>query len=102
LKNKRNIAVENLGSAINSEFDDCAPLINADASLFLFSSNKENYTHNIFQISKFNKANTTISKLNNSINTSQQELAAGMSADGQTLFFQRNNKFLIAGNLQVA
>lgn len=102
LKNKRNIAVENLGSAINSEFDDCAPLINADASLFLFSSNKENYTHNIFQISKFNKANTTISKLNNSINTSQQELAAGMSADGQTLFFQRNNKFLITGNLQVA
>jgi len=101
LKNKRNISVENLGSAINSEFDDCAPLINANASLLLFSSNKENYINNIYQITDYNKSNTQVDKLNNNINTDQQEITAGMSADGQTLFFQRNNKFLIAGNLQV-
>ncbi|MCW8896773.1 MAG: hypothetical protein OQJ96_06755 [Flavobacteriales bacterium] len=102
LKNKRNITVENLGGTVNTEFDECTPLVNADASLLLFSSNKENYIYDIYQISDYNKKNTTVEKLNNTINTKQQELAAGMSADGQTLFFQRNNKFLIAGNLQVA
>lgn len=101
LKNIRKISVENLGGTVNSKFDECTPLINADASLFLFSSNKEDYTHNIYQISNFNKKNTTVEKLNSTINTNQQELTAGMSADGQTLFFQRNNKFLIAGNLQI-
>lgn len=102
LKNKRNISVENIGNSINSEFDDCVPLINADASLLLFSSNKENYTHNIYQITDYNKGNTQVEKLNNNINTDQQEITAGMSADGQTLFYQKNNKFLIAGNLQVS
>lgn len=102
LKNKRNISVENIGNSINTEFDDCVPLINADASLFLFSSNKEKYIHNIYQINNYNKGKTQVNKLNNNINTDQQEITAGMSADGQTLFFQRNNKFFIAGNLQVA
>lgn len=100
LKSKRNISIENLGSTINSKYDESAPLINADASLFLFSSNKEDYLHNIYQINNYNNGKTQVEKVN--INSDQQEITAGLSADGQTLFYQKNNKFLIAGNLQVA
>lgn len=99
LKNKRNITIENLGNIVNTPFDDCYPQINADASLFMFSSNREKNTYNIYQANNIKNQFTEPKKLSSSINSNDNEITAGLSADGQILFIHKTNKFFVGGNL---
>lgn len=96
LKNKRNIAIENVGGTINSAFDDYNPLINADASLLVFTSNKENNKHDIYQS---DKKLEIVKKLSSNINSANNNISVGLSIDGQQLFIQQTNKFFVGGEL---
>lgn len=102
MKNKRNITIENLGGNINTSFDDYSPQINADASLFIFTSNRENNTHNIYQTSIIKNQFEVIKKVSSIINSNNNEIAAGLSADGQTLFVHKTNKFFIGSNIFIS
>lgn len=96
LKNRKNITVENVGGKINTKYDDYNAFINADASSMVFTSDRENYIHNIYQVIDLNKGNLVEKTI---FNSDKNEISAGLSADGNTLLFQKTNKFFIAGSL---
>ncbi|PKP49611.1 MAG: hypothetical protein CVT95_03195 [Bacteroidetes bacterium HGW-Bacteroidetes-12] len=99
IKNKRNITIENLGSTINTPFDDYNPQINADASLFIFTSNREKNIYNIYQSGIIKNQLAEPKKVNSNVNSNDNEIAAGLSADGQMLFIHKTNKFFVGSNL---
>lgn len=96
LRSSKNITVENVGGKINTKFDEYNAYINADASSMVFTSDRENYVHNIYQILEMNNG-SLVEK--NSLNSDKNEIVTGLSSDGNTLLFQKTNKFFIAGNL---
>lgn len=96
IKNKRNIIVENLGGTVNTEFDDYNPLINADASLIVFTSNRSSNNHTIYQT---DKKLEIVKKASAGINSNNNNISAGLSVDGQILFIQQTNKFFVGGDI---
>jgi tetratricopeptide (TPR) repeat protein len=99
--------ISNLGQAINSEFDEHSPVISADESILIYTSNRqgtgdlsnpdglyyEDIHKSIWRESKWLPA----LNLGNSVNTDGNDATCSLSADGQTLIIYRNDG--ISGDL---
>lgn len=100
IKNPVKIEVNNLGKQINSKFSDHSPVISADESVIIFTSNRtggldttasENgeYTEDIYIA--YNKEGQWQKPQNmgKRINTDSHEATIGLSPDGEMLFIYR-------------
>jgi hypothetical protein len=89
--------VEKLPSPINTEYNDCDPLIAPDESYLIFHSNRPGGfgEHDLY--SSFRDARGQWSAPRNmgpSINTPAWEMAPSLSPDGKFLFFTRRKAFV--------
>jgi outer membrane protein OmpA-like peptidoglycan-associated protein len=96
-----NVEIENLGASINSKWMEHSPLINADESMMIFTSQRKHseeapiykgdkYFEEIY-ISKNNGGTWSTPELIGSpINTEKHDATIGISADGQRLFIYKS------------
>jgi outer membrane protein OmpA-like peptidoglycan-associated protein len=95
-KNPVRVKVTNMGHIINSVYDDYSPLITADGSEFVFTSNRKDsdaptkrgpsITYEDIYISKFhNNTWSTPEKISPNINIPYHDAAASITPDGKTL-----------------
>lgn len=91
MKNPVPFELKNMGDNINSEFDEYFPAVTADGQTFLYTRNNRTTTipmQEDFLISRKKDGVWQKSELlGNGINTSGNEGAPSLSADGQILFF---------------
>ena len=89
------LKINDLGAKINSRYSENSPLITADESMLVFTSNKMirgKTDKNIFFSRRMNGKWITARAISPLINTPDDEQAVGMSVDGQTLFIRKKNK----------
>ncbi|WP_053337235.1 OmpA family protein [Microscilla marina] len=102
--------INNLGRAINSEYDEYAPIISADESTLIFTSRRPNTTggkrdsndslfHEDIYISYKSKGYWSAPEKIKDFNTSTHESGVALSPDGKQLFTYRDNR---GGNLYVS
>jgi outer membrane protein OmpA-like peptidoglycan-associated protein len=95
-KNPIHVKITNVGHQINSVYDDYSPLITADGSEFIFTSNRKSSNETVKRGSSVNYEDIYISKLlDNSwstpekispnINIPYHDAAASITPDGRTL-----------------
>ncbi len=104
VNNPEKVVIENIGDSINSSFPDYRPFISADESMMLFTSRRDNTTgserdpfdHQYFEdIYISYNINGTWQKAQNigkPLNTPDHDAVAGLTADGQKLFFYDGRK----------
>jgi len=112
--NPVNYAIINLGSAINSEYEDYAPVLNADETEIIFTSRRRDGNLNqnvdadnkpyedIFTSRKSGGAWTRAQNIGAPINTNFHDSNLSLSRDGQTLFlyYSVNNGDIFYSKLQ--
>ncbi|MDN5214607.1 OmpA family protein [Fulvivirgaceae bacterium BMA12] len=97
VNNPKEVKIENLGSVVNSESHDYAPLISADESTLIFTSRRKgsnddqlasdnNYYEDIYISRKSNGQWTTPEKLGENINTPYHDAAIAFAPDGKQVF----------------
>lgn len=102
--------INNLGRAINSEYDEYAPIISADESTLIFTARRPNTTggkrdandslfHEDIYISYKTKGYWSEPQKIKDFNTSTHEAGVALSPDGKQLFTYRDNR---GGNLYVS
>lgn len=107
-----NVHIENMGDSINTIYADYLPLITADQSKMLFTSQRYGTTGNVFNsytnaykedvFETYNKGDywTEAKKLGRKINSDDIDAAIGMSGDGTTVFFYNGMRY--NGNIYYA
>lgn len=90
-----NVVIENLGSVVNTRFNDYAPIISGDGSILIFTSNRTddpkeerdgtNY-EDIYISRKTGTSWETPKKISANIHHKFNDAAASLSPDGKTLF----------------
>lgn len=90
-----NVVIKNLGSGINTSFNEYSPLISGDGNTLIFTSNRTdneqekvagtNY-EDIYITHKTGNAWDTPKKISSNINHVYNDAAASLSPDGKTLF----------------
>lgn len=97
-----NANVENLGSAINTEYPEYTPLVPADTSMLIFTSRREGtvggktdwqdaqYFEDIYSAKADDKGKFSGTS-NININGKYHDAAAAISSDGKTLYFYHDN-----------
>ena len=104
------IEIENLGSKINTEYPEYAPLIPADEKFMLFTSRRKNnvwpqkdingeYYEDIYMSEKKNNAWQTPVMLDTVINTAVHDACTGLSANGEKMLMYRTSKDLKSGDI---
>jgi len=102
IKTPINVTFVNLGEQINSPYPDFSPFITADESYLVFSSKRESNTGKLLDFDGYYTTDiyTSVNKdgnwskirnFGNMVNTDLIEEAAGMSADGNTIFVYIDN-----------
>jgi len=102
MKTPINISFYNMGSHINSPFPDFNPYVPADESFMVFTSKRDNntgrlmdfdgyYTSDVYISTRREDVWSRVKSLGSIINTDLVEETAGISSDGQTLFFYIDN-----------
>jgi outer membrane protein OmpA-like peptidoglycan-associated protein/Tol biopolymer transport system component len=92
VENELNVAIENLGSVVNSPQDEYSPIISSDGNMLIFTSNRgelvkgQPHDEEIYVTRKNGKAWGEPKKLGPSINTEFNDAAASLSPDGKTMF----------------
>ncbi len=98
------VFVDNLGSRVNSEFDDYSPLISPDGITLYFTSRRplskraktDRVDHKYFENIMFSKLSgdnwSQAQQLPGRVNSKTHEATAGISPDGRTLFVYRGDK----------
>ncbi|MEM6522202.1 MAG: OmpA family protein [Bacteroidota bacterium] len=101
--NPANFSIVNVGGAINSEFDDFAPVVNEDETLMIFTTRRRdgNLNENVFSDNKpyedifyTEKKNGVWSPAQNIgeiINTEFHDSNLALSADGKQLFLYKDD-----------
>jgi outer membrane protein OmpA-like peptidoglycan-associated protein/tetratricopeptide (TPR) repeat protein len=89
--------IRNLGPAINSEYSDHSPVIDMNEDYLVYTSrrpraNEESFNQDedIFVSKNKNYVWGNSKRLDNHINTDQNEASIGLSADGKTMFIFRS------------
>jgi len=105
--NPVNFRISNLGQAINSEHDEHSPLISADETILIFTSNRQGtgslktydgqYYEDIHQSIWREGKWLPALNIGQKINTSGNDATCSLSADGQTMIVYRNDG--ISGDL---
>lgn len=95
-ENELNVKIENLGALVNTKFSDYAPIVSADGSTMIFTSNRSDNEARVKAGANFEdiyfstfdgKQWSQPKKLSENINTDKyNEAAASLSPDGKTLF----------------
>ncbi|MEO8473664.1 MAG: OmpA family protein [Chryseolinea sp.] len=86
-----NAVVENVGSAINSQFHEYSPLVSADGNTMIFTSNRPDAQikgplfEDIYISKKIKGQWSMPKKISPNINIKFNDAAASLSADGKTL-----------------
>lgn len=110
IKSPRNVDIINIGSNINTEFDEYVPLISADEEIMIFTSRRPNTTgglkdpngrffEDIYSSKSIGREWQKPIQLPEGINTKTNDASAGLSADGTLMFLFRTNEDLISGDL---
>ena len=107
----KTVSIKNMGSTVNTEYAEYAPLIPADENFMIFTSRRKNpiwqktdplgdYFEDIY-ISKKDVAGnwTAPSMLDTNVNTSVHDAGTGLSADGEKLLLYRTSKDLKSGDI---
>ena len=110
IQNKRDVLVQNVGTVINTEYDEYVPLISADESQLFFTSRRPGSTggmkdpndrpfEDIYVSDKVNGSWQAPKQLRKGLNTATNDACVGLSADGQILFIFKTNDDLVSGDL---
>jgi outer membrane protein OmpA-like peptidoglycan-associated protein/tetratricopeptide (TPR) repeat protein len=101
--NPRNFSITNMGSMVNSEFDDYAPVLNDDETELIFTSRRRDGNSNqdvapdnrpyeeIFISEKVNGVWGQAKNLGG-VNSPYHESTVALSSDGKTLFLYRDDE----------
>ena len=112
IKTPINVKIENLGSEINSEYEEYVPVINADESEIFFTSRRPetvggnidvglgDYYEDIYYAKKEDGKWTIAENMGAPVNSEFHDATVGLSLDGQKLFIYRDNRKGI-GNIYV-
>ncbi len=104
VENPERVFIDNLGSTINSQYDDYSPVINADGTKMLFTTRRpigrrpdidrgdHKYFENILETRKVNNRWQRPSDPGRRINTSSHDASAGLSHDGRSLIIYRGGR----------
>ena len=104
INNSRNLKITNLGSSINSNSRDYAPVINADETMMIFTSRRQDKNLNedvfddnfhyedIFISYKENGEWTPAQNIGEPINTLYFDSNLGLSADGKQLYLYKDGE----------
>ena len=102
--------ITNLGSAINSEYDEHSPVVTADESMIIFTSNRPGTGNQKSPDGLFNediyysewREGKWLSAMNigKKINTTANDASVSVSADGRTLIAYRNDG--VSGDLYIS
>jgi len=106
---KRNVLIQNVGSAINTATDEYVPLISADGRMLFFTSRREGSAggkldpngrpfEDVYMSISSNNVWMAPSSLT-AVNTNGNDACVGLSADGQSMFVFKPSKDLSSGNL---
>lgn len=104
------LQIKNLGTEVNSEYAEYAPLIPADGNFLMFTSRRKNttwpnqdpygdYFEDIYVAPKNGDDWKTPVMLDTNINTSVHDACTGLSADGERLLIYRTSKDLKSGDI---
>ncbi len=102
LKDSVEISIENLGTNINSEFDEHTPCLTADEKTLIFTSRRRGstggklnddgkYFEDIYISNKIGNQWTIPKSISSNINTEGHEATVCISADGQELFIYKDD-----------
>ncbi|HIA36285.1 MAG TPA: hypothetical protein EYN89_05995 [Flavobacteriales bacterium] len=97
MANRLNVKISNLGEKINSTYSDFGPILNTDESIMAFTSNRlgstgqeiaknGNYYNDIYISNSDGHFWSDPQNINGKINSKFNDVAAGLSSDGQQLF----------------
>lgn len=97
VKDTVNVEIVNVGSNINSEYREYAPLVTADGSKMYFTSRRRGstggniaddgmYFEDIYESTKTESGWTPARNVGRPLNTPMHDAAVGLSSDGQQLF----------------
>ncbi|HEX8546966.1 MAG TPA: tetratricopeptide repeat protein [Cytophagaceae bacterium] len=101
IKTPVEVTITNLGPNINSKFADFSPAINADETMLVFTSRRENtigghldpndnlYFEDIY-IAKKENGVWNVTQGSKDINSEEHDACAGLSADGQEMIIYRS------------
>jgi outer membrane protein OmpA-like peptidoglycan-associated protein/Tol biopolymer transport system component len=89
-----NVVIENLRNTVNSTFNEYSPIISADGSMLIFTSDRKEEGSNpreqrhedVYVSFKHGSEWSTPKKISANINTKFNDAAASLSPDGKTLF----------------
>lgn len=105
--NPVNVEIENLGTGINSRFDDYAPSISADGKLLVFTARRSSMTKGEVDVrgdfkyfediyysiwNEETKSWETAEELSETINTDAHDAVLSLTPDGQGIFVYKNNE----------
>jgi len=104
------IQIKNMGSTINTEYPEYAPLIPAQENFILFTSRRKNdvwkdkdpmgsYFEDIYSSNKTSEGWQQAEMLGTNINTAVHDASTGLSADGEKLLIYRTSKDLKSGDI---
>lgn len=102
--------IKNMGPAINSKFDDYAPVIIPDESALYFTSKREgnfeyrknsdnNYFEDVYVSFKENEQWQSAQNVGEPINSATNDACVAISSDGQRMIVYRTAENLISGDL---
>ena len=102
IKTPVKINLINLGSVINSEYDDHSPVFNIDETVMIFTSKRKGSTGNfktsdkqyfedIYISRKVNGEWSAPEKISENINTMEHEASVALSADGNDLIIYKDD-----------
>lgn len=101
--NPKNFSIVNIGREINSEWDDYAPVLNANEDIIIFTSRRKDGNMNqnvdldnkpfedIFISRKVNGAWSRAENIGAPVNTPYHDSNLAFSADGETLFIYKDD-----------
>jgi tetratricopeptide (TPR) repeat protein len=109
-KTDNTLQIKNLGSEVNTQYAEYAPLIPADESFLMFTSRRKNniwqnkdpfgdYFEDIYISPKKDSEWQTPIMLDTNINTSVHDACTGLSADGEKLLLYRTSKDFKSGDI---
>lgn len=96
------ISIENLGTSINSEYDEHSPTLTSDENTMIFTSRRKGstggmktddgkYFEDIYVSKKVNDHWETPEKISPNINTNMHEASICISPDGQELYIYKDD-----------
>ncbi len=105
IKNPKNVTISNLGATVNSSYADYAPSVNADESVLIFTSRRENTTgggkdpydfqfNEDIYISLWDKSSNmwkNSQQISPLINTEGHDASLSISPNGQVIYIYKND-----------